>query len=145
MPDDLPVSTGSQQVRMPSSAPTSVNKEVLNAPFGTTESPAPKEIGQEAVDTLPKEVTSAGVTMQPTTIPVPSGVAKMGVQPVGANIPMPNASTPLPITDDQIAQGLGKSVRESFRWLAEWCIRRLKQVHVGLQSVRGKLVRVEIK
>lgn len=91
---------------------------------------------------LPKEVTSAGVTIHPTTISMPAAVTQMGVTPGPANIPMPTAATALPITDDQIAQGLGKSLKESFRWLAEWCVRRLKQVHIGLQSVRGKLVRV---
>ena len=92
---------------------------------------------------LPKEVASAGVTIQPTTIPIPKPVAQMGVTPGPANIPMPTAGTTLPITDEQIAQGLGKSIKESFRWLAEWCVRRLKQIHIGLQSIHGKLVRVQ--
>jgi len=92
---------------------------------------------------LPKEVASAGVTIHPTTIPIPQPVAHMGVTPGPANIPMPTSTTTLPITDDQIAQGLGKGIRESFRWLAEWCLRRLKQVHIGLKSIHGKLVRVQ--
>ncbi len=96
------------------------------------------------VDSLPKEVTSAGVTIQPTTIPIPQPVSQMGVKPAGSNIPMPTASTVLPITDDQIAQGLGKSIKDSIRWLAEWCIRSLKKVHIGLKSIHGKLIRVPI-
>ena len=102
----------------------------------------PPEMGHPSE--LPKEVASAGVTIQPTTIPIPQPIAQMGVAPGPANIPMPTAATTLPITDDQIAQGLGKSIKESFRWLAEWCIRRLKQVHIGLQSIHGKLTRVPI-
>lgn len=109
---------------------------------GVPEAPVVPEAGH-AADTLPKEVTAAGVSIHPTTIPLPQSVANMGVQPTGANIPMPTAPVTLPISDDQIAQGLGKSIRESFRWLAEWCIRRLKQVHVGLQSVHGRLIRVQ--
>jgi len=106
------------------------------------EAPIVPETGHET-DMLPKEVASAGVTIHPTTIPIPPPVAQMGVQPGAANIPMPTANTVLPISDDQIAQGLGKSIQESFRWLAEWCIRRLKQAHLGLQSIHGKLVRVQ--
>jgi len=94
---------------------------------------------------LSKEVASAGVTVHPTTIPVPLPVAQMGVQPGAANVPMPTATVTLPITDDKIAEGLAKSIKESFRWLAEWCVRRLKQVHMGLQSIHGKLTRVQTK
>jgi len=152
MSDDLPASAGNNQIStnnpvIPASpagrqsqTTGGINKEVGNASVGQ-EVPLSNEVGREA-DVLPKEVASAGVTMHPTTIPVPPPIAKMGVQPAGANIPMPTAAA-LPITDDQIAQGLGKGIRESFRWLAEWCVRRLKQVHIGLQSIRGKLVRVQ--
>lgn len=107
------------------------------------EVPAAKNSPAET-EGLSKEVTSAGVTIHPTTIPIPPPVAKMGVQPAGANIPMPTATTVLPITDEQIAEGLGKTIRDSWRWLAEWCVRRLKQVHMGLKSIHGKLVRVQV-
>jgi len=108
----------------------------------TPEVPVPEEAGHD-IDTLPKEVASAGVSVHPTTVPIPNAVAKLGVQPGTANVPMPTTVT-LPITDDQIAQGLGKSIRESFRWLAEWCVRRLKQAHMGLQSIHGRLTRVRM-
>lgn len=140
MSDDLPTPSGNNPIIPEISG--GINKEIANASIGSTESALPKESGQEATDTLPKEVTSAGVTIHPTTIPIPLPVSQMGVRAAGANIPMPTAVA-IPITDDQIALGLGKSIRDSFRWLAEWCVRRLKQVHVGLQSVHGKLTRVQ--
>jgi len=90
---------------------------------------------------VPKEVTSAGVQFQPTTIPIPKPVSDLGVTPGPANIPMPTSVSSFPITDDQIAEGLRKNVRDSWLWLAEWCIRQLKKVHVGLKYIRGKLVR----
>lgn len=96
-------------------------------------------------EALPKEVVQAGVTIHPTTIAIPKPVAQTGVTSGPANIPMPSAANPIPITDDQIAQGLGKSLKESFRWLAEWCLRRLKQMHIGLKSIGGKLIRVQTK
>ncbi len=141
MSDDLPASAGNLQP----SVTISANKEVVNAPEATPEVASPKEAGRESIDALPKEVASAGVTIHPTSIPIPPPVAKMGVRPAGANVPTPAVAITLPITDDQIAQGLEKSIRDSFRWLAEWCLRRLKQVHVGLKSVHGKLMRVNTR
>ncbi len=99
--------------------------------------------GQEMA--LPKEVASAGVHMQPTTIPIPPPVAQLGVKPAGPNVPVsPTPTVTLPISDDQIAQGLTLSVTESWRWLSEWCVKRLKQLHVGIQTVGGKIIRVKI-
>jgi hypothetical protein len=92
---------------------------------------------------LPREVSSAGVSIHPSAIPIPKPLIAMGVKPAGSNVPPPPVN--LPITDDQIAQGLSKSVRESFRWLSEWCLRRLKQVHIGLNSIHGRLTRTQIK
>lgn len=146
MTDDLPASAGNNPVITSSpiaSASGGINKE-LGSLTPSMEAAPVKEVGHET-DSLPKEVVSAGVTIHPTTIPISKPVAAMGVQPGQANIPMPTATVALPITDDQIAQGLGTSIRESIRWLAEWCVRRLKQVHVGLKSVHGKLIRVTSK
>lgn len=95
----------------------------------------------QEVDALPKEVTSAGVSVHPTTIPVPQPVAKMGVQPASANIPMPAATVSLPLSDDDIAKGLHASITSSIRWLAEWCMRRLKQAHIGFKNIHGKIMR----
>ena len=97
--------------------------------------------GQEFA--LPKEVISAGVRVQPTTVPIPQSVAQMGVKPAGGNIPVQTTTTVvLPLTDDQIAVGLHQSITNSWRWLAEWCVRRLKQLHVAVKTIHGKLIRV---
>ncbi len=90
---------------------------------------------------LAKEVSQAGVTIRPTTIPIPKPVQQMGVAPGPANIPMPAATT-VPLTDDQIAQGLTKTVRDSWLWLSQWCIRQLKKVHMSVKYVHGKIVRI---
>lgn len=92
---------------------------------------------------LPKEVISAGIRAQPTTIPIPQSVAQMGVKPVGGNIPVQTTTTVvLPLTDDQIAVGLHQSITNSWRWLAEWCVRRLRQLHIAVKTIHGKLIRV---
>jgi len=98
--------------------------------------------GQEV--SLPKEVISQGVRIQPTSAPIPPSVAQMGVKPAGANIPAPTTTTvALPITDDQISRGLHFGISNSLYWLAQWCIRRLKQVHIALKNVHGKLIRTK--
>lgn len=92
---------------------------------------------------LPKEVSAVGVKIKPTAIPIPPKVSQMGVKPAGPNVPLGTGATvTLPLTDDQIAAGLHQSLTSSWRWLAEWCRRRLLQLHVVLKSVRGSLIRV---
>ncbi len=94
------------------------------------------------VDALPKEVASAGVRVHPTTIPIPPPIANLGVKPSGQNIPAHTTTVTLPISDDQVVAGLKQGITSSWRWLSVWCLRRLKQVHVVLQSIRGRVVRV---
>jgi hypothetical protein len=121
----------------PSGANPSTNKEqetgmVTDVPF--------RPAGEETE--VSPEVVASGVKVQPTTIPIPSAVSAMGVRPAGQNIPPADPAVSLPLSDDQIAQGLKQSVWSSWRWLAQWCIRRLKQVHMGLKSIHGRLTRV---
>jgi hypothetical protein len=124
---------------VPISTPTG-NKEVVGGSINPHES-LRDATGQEFE--LPKEVSSAGVRMHPTRIAVPPPVSQLGVKPAGQNVPVQTTPTvPLPLTDDQIAVGLHASVTSSVRWLSEWCIRRLKQLHVAVKTVHGKLIRV---
>lgn len=104
----------------------------LEAPF--------RPVGQE-VEVSP-EIASSGVKVQPTTIPIPQPVDKMGVKPVGQNVPGAAPAVALPLSDDQIALGLKQSIWSSWRWLAQWCIRKLKQVHMVLKHIHGRLMRV---
>jgi hypothetical protein len=115
----------------------SLNKEqetgrVTDAPF--------RPAGQETE--VSPEVAASGVKVQPTTIPIPPSISAMGVQPAGQNIPQAEPAVSLPLSDDQIAQGLKQSVWSSWRWLAQWCVRKLKQVHMGFKNIHGKLTRV---
>ncbi len=100
-----------------------------------TEAPALKEIGVEVP--LAPEVAGVGVRVQPTTVTLPPNVSQMGVAPAGQNV-MPLApKVVLPLTDDQIAQGLTQGITSSWMWLAEWCRRRLKQIHVTFKGIAG--------
>lgn len=119
-------------------ASPSINKEQETGGI-STEAPF-RPAGQE-VEVSPEVITS-GVKVQPTTIPIPPSVSAMGVAPAGENIPQQQPAVTLPLSDEQIAQGLRQSVWSSWRWLAQWCVRRLKQLHVGIKNIHGSLTRV---
>jgi len=103
--------------------------------------PALKEVGHEML--LLAEVSGAGVKIHPTTVQMSQNVTQMGVKAVGQATPPPAISVTLPLTDEQIAQGLHQSIMSSWRWMAEWCVRRLKQVHLGFKIIHGKIMRVK--
>lgn len=103
-----------------------------------------KEIGREAP--LAPEVGAAGVTIHPTSVTIPPPVAQLGVKQVGDTpVAGPVQAVALPLTDDQIAQGLHQGITSSWRWLAQWCVRRLKQLHLVLKNVHGKVLQVKAK
>lgn len=94
---------------------------------------------------LPKEVATSGVRIQPTTIQLPASVAQMGVKPTAGYASVQTQRDPvLPLTDEQIVSGLHVGIIHSWRWLSEWCVKRLKQLHIAIQSASGKTIRVKI-
>jgi hypothetical protein len=83
------------------------------------------EVGKDIE--LPKEVINAGVSQIPTVVAIPPVLKTHGVQPSGNNVTLGSGSTiTLPLTDDQVNEGLKKSITDSWRWLALWCQRALK-------------------
>jgi hypothetical protein len=83
------------------------------------------EVGKD-ID-LPKEVVAVGVQQTPSVVSIPPVLQTHGVQAAGQNVTLGNGSTViLPITDAEVKVGLKKSITDSWRWLAEWCIRKLK-------------------
>lgn len=109
------------------SDPTTIKER---EPAGLGIEPAVKDVSGQEIE-LPKEVAAAGVRPQPTTVQLPQSVAQMGVTPTGQS-PLggvPATTVALPLTDDQIAQGLKQSITSSWRWLAQWCVRKIKQLH----------------
>lgn len=113
-------------------------KEVEAIPVSSAESQL-REVGYDAE--LPKEVAAAGVKAQPTHVPVPPPVVDMGVTSTGANSPPAGQEVAVPLTDDQIALGLTQGINQSFRWLAQWCLRRLDQLHISFRVTGGKIRR----
>ena len=107
-----------------------VGKETESGIVPPVEAPALTEVGREAP--LAAEVSQAGVKIHPTSVTLPQPVSQMGVTAVGQSTPPPAVSVTLPLTDDQIAAGLHQGITSSWRWLAEWCMRKLKQLHKTL-------------
>lgn len=139
---DLPTPTGNNPTDTTNPVPvvsTGIGGKEKESGVASAE-PALRQVGQEME--VSSELTSAGVKVHPTSIPIPSPISKMGVQATGQNVSAGVPAIALPLTDDQIAQGLKQGVASSWRWLAEWCVRKLKQVHMGLKSIHGNLVRV---
>lgn len=142
--DDLPTSTPVQPQTPQGIQPVGTVHKESAPPVGNTEAPLIQEIGKEVG--LPPEVEHAGVRMQSDSIELPPPVKNMGVKAVGSPAPAPSQTTTvkLPLTDDQIAQGLSQSIFSSIRWLAEWCERQLKAAHVMVKNIKGKGVRTEV-
>lgn len=110
--------------------------------ISSVETPLVIEVGQET--SLPSEVVKAGVTIQQTTVSLPPSVQQLGVKTVGATssvVPVAAPAVSLPLSDDQIASGLHQSIMSSWRWLSEWCVRQLKQVHIAVKKIHGKIIR----
>lgn len=95
--------------------------------LGSFEIPDLTEIGKDIE--LPKEVERAGVKVTPTVATVPPALRNIGVKATGQSA-QTTAVQPqtVPLNDDQISQGLKQSLTSSWHWLAEWCVRKLKQL-----------------
>lgn len=124
-------------------AGSAVGKERELIGQGTTE--VVSEISQEVE--LPKEVEKAGVEALKDTIELPPDIKKLGVTPAGPTTPVaitvPLPKVVLPISDQQIVAGLHVQIINSLRWLALWCVRKLKIAHIKLKEIHGKIVRVK--
>ena len=119
-------------------ATPSIHKE--QEPLGSLDEGTVEEVLSD-VEITP-ELEQSGVVGHKETIDLPPDVKGMGVEAVGPAQPvMTTGTTNLPLTDNQIAQGLKARILSSIRWLAEWCVRQLKKAHVHLTNKSGHAVR----
>lgn len=141
---DSPNSSAKKNINSTSVNAASFNKE--REPFsGPVESI--NGISQEIE--VPIEVERAGVKKVHEAIDVPPDLGKLGVLQSGPSVPIAQStvvpSVTLPISDTQVLVGLHSQVSSSLKWLAAWCIKKLKKAHVALKIIHGKIVRVLIK
>jgi hypothetical protein len=138
--NDLPVGTPPSDPvaqQQPPQQPMTVHSGGVEGEGFATLSELPLKPAIAEVD-LPKEVQAAGVSQTPTTVQLPQLVQDHGVQSVGHNVPTTpttGSSVTLPLTDEQIETALKVNVKQSIRWLAEWCVFQFKKAH---RVVSGK-------
>lgn len=92
---------------------------------------------------VPKEVSSH-VTKVQENIEIPPDLKNIGVaQPHshGKVSDVLQKEIKLPLSDDQIGIGLQADTKSSLRWLAEWCLKQLKNFHLTLIKVGQHFVR----
>lgn len=96
---------------------------------------------------IPTEVEKAGVVSFKETIELPPDMKNLGVTQIGPSAPIQSApplpQVDLPISDSQVVVGLHAGIGNAFRWLATWCIKKLKKAHVALKVIHGKIIRVK--
>lgn len=76
------------------------------------------------------------------TIKLPPDLSKLGLQPVSQAQFSSYKNVKLPISDEKIVAGLKAPVSSSKRWLSEFAVYVLKQAHLTLRVVGGKVIRV---
>lgn len=141
VPPSRPVPPPVQQQNQPQSLGGMTTKELEKAQIAKSEAYL-EEAGK--LPELEPEVERAGVQKVQGEVLIPQPVSQMGVKQAGPTAPASTQiSVALPITDDQVLKGLHANVFDAFRWLAVWCIRRLKMAHLALRKVGGKIIRVQ--
>ncbi|MCR4263940.1 MAG: hypothetical protein NUV98_04450 [Candidatus Roizmanbacteria bacterium] len=108
--------------------------------------PVPVDIQLEDVQEyeVPKEV-AAHVQVQKQKPDIPPDLKQIGVTHAPSDQTISDTVSPVkkaPLSDDQINDGLQKPPTDSFRWLAEWCVKQLKLMHVHLTKVKGRYIRI---
>jgi len=67
---------------------------------------------------------------------------KAGLNAVNTSSLDPKHKVQLPLSDEKIIKGLHQPISSSLRWLAEFALFMLKQAHLTLKEVHGKVVRI---
>lgn len=103
-----------------------------------------KEAPGEFKETAPAKEVSAFIKPTSVVPEIPPEIEKTGViKHTGPTTPIPKKPTSvnLPLTDEQIVRGLHAHIWESLRWLAVWCVRKLKKAHIFVREAHGRLIR----
>ena len=90
------------------------------------------EVAPEVKDYVTKIETAAEISLPQPVIDDTGQIIVDDAQPKKVKIT-------LPLTEEEIRRGLHYKIVDSFRWLAEWCLRLVKIVH-GKFVYRGAKV-----
>ena len=97
---------------------------------------------KEAVEHQVEEEVKPFIQPRAETIELPPDLKKMGLQPATTTQFPSYQNIKLPISDDKIITGLQQPLTSSIRWLATLALYLLKQVHLTLKVIHGKVIRV---
>lgn len=97
---------------------------------------------QEAVEHEPSVEVKPYVQPRAESIKLPSDLTMIGLQPVSSSQFSSYKNIKLPISDEKIIKGLHEPITSSYRWLAEFAVFVLRQAHLALRVVHGKIIRV---
>lgn len=85
------------------------------------------------------------VEVRKDTIEVPPDLKKIGVVSTGTTQFPAYQSIVLPMSDEKVEAGLHAPITSSIRWFAELCLFILKQAHLTLKKIHGKIIRIGYK
>ena len=128
---------------------SSTNQPAVNLTTSQSKESEPLAGKEEIKEALPevevsKEISQAGVKPITETIELPPDIKHLGVSATGTAIPVVTAlpSVKLPISDQKVVQGLHRPISDALRWLAVWCLKKLRKAHLALKMLHGKVIRV---
>jgi len=96
----------------------------------------------EVVEHEPEKTVKPFVTVKKETIDLPPDLKQVGVISTASSKFPGYKQVKLPISDEKVYQGLHSPVTSSLRWLAELCFFILRQAHLKIKNIHGKVVRV---
>ena len=97
---------------------------------------------KEAVEHQIEEEVRPFIQSRAETIELPPALKKMGLQPANTTQFPSYQNIKLPISDDKIVAGLHQPITSSIRWLATLAEYILRQAHLILKVVHGRVIRV---
>jgi len=98
---------------------------------------------QETIEQQPTQDVSSFLTKKHESIQLPPDLSAIGVK--STEDTETNSffdKVKLPISDDEVLQGMHAPITSSFRWLATFATYLLLQAHLTLRVMHGKVVRV---
>jgi len=97
---------------------------------------------QEVVEHKPEREVSTYVNPRAEIIDIPPDLKQFGLQPATTTQFPSYQNIKLPLSDEKITVGLHAPITSSIRWLATLALYLLRQAHLGLKIIHGRVVRV---
>ncbi len=118
--------------------PQSFSKE-SEPSLGSGEMLSMDETGEHEVN---DEEVKKFVEINKDQVEIDPELKKAGVEVVEHPKYPPHLSLPLPVSDERVMEGLHAPINTGLRWIAEFSVYWLRQAHIGLKKVHGKVIRV---